>query len=143
MTADGAVQSGAVCLGIKFSFHHRMPCLMAASNQALLFGLICSSSAAAPITSLNPPIASAVPASSTARPPLQNMSPNKRRFNIAEDAAATKRSPAKRQPPPLNHPSPLYSFTREVKLTVINFIANRCTWVVETWVYVRVKKDCR
>jgi hypothetical protein len=48
--------------------------------------------AVTPAPSPNPLIALAVPL-------LQNVSPNKRRFNTTEDAAAAERSPAKRQNP--------------------------------------------
>jgi hypothetical protein len=112
---------------------------------------------ATPVPSLNPPLAPAVPTPSATGPPLQDVSPNKSRFHTAEDAAAAKRVPAKRQcpgprpsenfgetrklctPPPLKRPR-LHSYTRETKLKVVDYIADRRTWVPDLRPHVVVRE---
>jgi hypothetical protein len=116
-----------------------------------------SSPAAAPVPSRDPPVAPALPP--TTRPALQSVSPHKRRFNTAQDAAAAKRFPAKRQRPgprpnerfgetrKLRQPPPskrrIHSYTREQKLKVIDYIADRRTWVVDFRPHVAVREGLR
>ena len=101
-----------------------------------------------PVPTLPLPIVPDLPAQPIPRPPLQSVSPNKRRFDTVEDTAAAERFPAKRKrpgPPPkqgfgqarkLHKPPPTkrpryHNYTREEKLKVINYIANRNTWVAD------------
>ena len=107
-----------------------------------------------------PPIAPAPAALSALPAPavLQRVSPNKRKFNTVEDAAvraaraaapakprmgrrldanfgvARKARPAQRRPPRR------HSYTREEKLKVIDFIADRSNWVEDFRPQVRVRE---